>query len=203
MSFLTFLLLAISLNRLGGTEVRPPPIFPFAEFFKIKTSALMTYPRYTCDTQADVDRDCSCREDCMHYGDCCIDYLWTSAMIPQHLDKYVTIFKRTFDEARSDLDCEKFETKLPDGLDGFKFYFMKSTCPGGTAIELERKCTDIDGELPVLVSGNTFLYKNMFCAQCNLEVKFEKINYIITCQGKLIRNLADIWQYIFLRGIPH
>ena len=121
----------------------------------------------------------------MKYGDCCIDYLWSSAMINQHLDKYVGFFEREFDRARNGLDCEKFETKLPDGKTGYEFYFMKSTCPGGTASELAKKCTDNDRELPVLVSGNNFLYKNMFCAQCNLEFKFLKINYIITCKGKV------------------
>ena len=184
MTSLTFLLLAISLNKVCGMEISR--LFPFDKFipyFKV-TTATNKYPRYTCDTPADRDRDCSCSKDCMQHGDCCIDYLWTSAMSTQNLDEYITLFEKTFDEARSGLDCEKFKTMLPDGFPAYKFYFMKSTCPGGTASELEKKCTDNDGELPVLVSGNTFLYKNMFCAQCNLEFKFVKINYLITCKGK-------------------
>ena len=175
MTFL-FLLLAISLTRLRGMEISS---FPFGKFIPYKSN---NYSRYTCNTQADVDRDCRCDKDCMEYGECCIDHF--SRMSSRYIEKYLAFFEREFDRARNRLDCEKFETKLPDGATGYKFYFMKSTCLDGTASELEKKCTDNDGELPVLVSGNSFLYKNMFCAQCNLEFKFVKINYTIMCEGK-------------------
>ena len=177
------IILAISFIRWRGVEMSP--LFPFGEFFETQPTTIDLWSRHTCETQADRDRDCSCSDGCMQYGDCCIDYLWTSAMSPQNLDKYVESFGKSFDEARSGMECEEFKTSLPDGLPGYQYYYMKSTCPEGTVSELERKCTENDGELPVLTSNNTFLYKNMFCAQCNLEFKFEKINYTITCKGNI------------------
>ena len=183
MTFLTILLFAICFNRLCGLEMGHP--FPFEKFLKVqKNDTSNTYPSYTCNTRANKDRKCSCDENCMQYGECCIDYMWTSAMSPQHPDKYLALFETRFDKTRSGLDCEKFRTILPDGTTSYKFHFMKSTCPGGTARELEKKCTDNDEELPVLSIGKTFLYKNMFCAQCNLESRVVKIDYIIMCQGK-------------------
>ena len=184
MTFFAYLLLAICFKNLRGQEIRN--LFPFDEFFKVqKNRTTNTYPTYTCNTRADVDRQCSCDENCMQYGECCIDYMWTSAMNPQHLDKYLALFEKRFDETRNGLDCEQFKTKLPDGSISHKFYFVKSTCPGGTARELEKKCTDNDEGLPVLAIGKKFLYKNMFCAQCNLESRLVRIDYHILCNGKI------------------
>ena len=197
MTFLALLLLAICFNKLHGQEIGHP--FPFDEFFKIQQNGTTnTYPSYTCNTPRDVDRKCSCDENCMQYGECCIDYMWTSAMNPQHLDKYLALFETRFDESRNGLDCEQFKTKLPDGTTIHKFYFVKSTCPGGTARELEKKCTHNDEGLPVMIFGKKFLYKNMFCAQCNLESRIVKIDYHIICKGKI----SVTGRPIFLRGIP-
>ena len=47
-----------------------------------------------------------------------IDHLWAPEMVTQNLDKYVEVFGSTFDKDRNGLDCEEFNTTLPDGETG-------------------------------------------------------------------------------------
>lgn len=126
---------------------------------------------YRCggNSSSRTPENCQCDSNCHLYGDCCPG---------------VKIINRTEDKDFPNISCE-----YRKDIDSDNFIYIVNTCPEGGDTFLKSKCenangTDVFGKIPAsgLISG--LLYRNMYCARCNLD------NYIlwnpgIQCKWKL------------------
>ncbi|XP_061191121.1 adhesion G-protein coupled receptor G6-like [Saccostrea echinata] len=124
---------------------------------------------YRCGGNVTLPDNCRCDTDCVVYGDCC------PGDVNEKPEKAKVIPKFTC-EYREDIDPENF-------------IYIVNSCPRGADTELKNKCENVSGSdvferIPVSGQKSGFLYKNMYCALCNVD------NYVIWNPGILCK-----WKY--------
>ena len=169
--------------------------FPFRTFFNrsftVRNSEL--YSKYSCQGNR-MDRCCSCSGDCMIYGTCCIDKHWTMKWMGVDNDKYISLFRKRFNEADKYLECEEVPFFTPGTGHTSKSYLMVSSCPVGMNTKLRKPCTQnihYSDKMPVH-GDNGFLYKNALCAQCNSVSEFTRIGYQLYCERQNDSDIIDV-----------
>ena len=118
---------------------------------------------YQCEGESSTPENCRCDSDCPVYGDCCPEAATTNQTKERDVRPNISC------DYRPDIDSENF------------VYTIKS-CPQEADSNLKNKCenqngTDVVDKIPASGQNSGFLYRNMYCAQCNLE------NYIMWNPG--------------------
>ena len=186
-------------------------------------------PFYVCDTsesscadQCGYFRDiigvCQCDDVCIFYKDCCIDY--EKVCIVNDTETRMTSFSGIYLER---IFAERVGAELPYNLSEDQFSCMKfdlyrdkdmkpqeillnviNKCQDGySETEMKHMCesavTGLHFNIPV--TDYKFLYKNAYCALCNLQSNYTPLS-IVAFKGdglasKEILNPLDIWQESF------
>ena len=154
---------------------------------------------FLCNTDLKpIARCCSCKNDCMVYHICCIDKLWNRQQ-SINLQTYIKSFIKTSSQYR-DLECEEaFPFAVSHGHKSSS-YFMVTTCGSGADEHDKNYCLtgnilSFQSSLPVIGNDN-YLYKNMYCAQCNFVREFQTVDVKVECGFSNINKYQNITKQI-------
>ena len=137
--------------------------------------------RGSTDCQTDSHRGCQCDALCEVYGDCCVD---TPRCLP------TTASRHTLNLPFTALECQTlYATRFPT-LDQ-ETYWMVSRCPDIRLLRLSeesniiaQQCTT-SSVAPVTDKQTGVIYKNEFCAMCNLisAQSIVRWPFLYSCDG--------------------
>lgn len=128
---------------------------------------------------------CNCDKDCMKYKSCCVDAYWNKT-------------KRVSMETYTNLlvnESKKHNTMVCDHILELKghvtdsVYTVKSCLPFGNQTDT-RNCLESTSTINIPVLGvDSYLYRNEFCAKCNLIFEYTYIDIEMKCgDGPGLRN---------------
>ena len=166
--------------------------FPLIEFFKsvvpnAKVPAELTglKSKYLCSggPTTNVEKCCNCHDKCLIEGSCCIDKLWNSTN-PLPLEKYLNIFQQRFDDVSiSCLPALPYASQYTQ-----TFYSMVDKCNEDKAEQQDiQRCQNDeilnDFERVPVHGSDSKLYKNRYCARCNLIKQYRTVDLHLSCRG--------------------
>ncbi|XP_057300227.1 uncharacterized protein LOC130630669 [Hydractinia symbiolongicarpus] len=165
----------LTLLILGQLKFLDADLFPMKKFFDSDRaySHLCRYGGNIC---------CDCSDDCMKYKTCCIDKLWDDEK-KDHLQTYLKLFLSESQKYKN-MSCEPALTV--NKTHPVKSYFMVKSClPNTTGDDVERclkSSLHIKDDIPVL-GNDTYLYRNLHCAKCNLVFDYKFIDIKAKCEN--------------------
>ncbi|XP_057300226.1 uncharacterized protein LOC130630668 [Hydractinia symbiolongicarpus] len=176
------LFIPLTLLILGRLNFLDADRFPMEEFFDYHFDSWGAHLHF-CDFAA-VGREicCDCSDDCMKYKTCCIDKLWDKKK-NENLEMYLKLFLSKSQKYKN-MSCEPALTV--NKTHAVKSYFMVKSClPNTTGDDVER-CLQpgfhIKDDIPVL-GNDTYLYRNLHCAKCNLVFDYKFIDIKAKCEN--------------------
>ena len=165
-------------------------LFPFNEFFNIKTSDNLNqlHSSFLCKHGDDQNSPCcSCRDDCLALGSCCIDKLWGELGKKETLDTYIKRYVEEFDKHDQGYQCLKllplpamsfFLMNETDESTEIESYYMINKCKSNNTSSEKQSLLTEKCEKPRFRSTREFLpvvgrsgslYRNEYCSRCNGE----------------------------------
>jgi len=163
-------------HHITSKTLSPFPLEKFLEENSIKY--IPSWKGYKCNDQTH-NTTCNCNDGCQASGDCCIDFLWKRDETNEfNIHKYAEKISMSMKKEFSCLPLFPF-TSLQE-----HFIMVDSCLPGADEVDV-RKCksnTTLQNEDQVPVMGDDhFLYKNKFCAKCNLVNKYDFTGFELYC----------------------
>ena len=119
-----------------------------------------------------VKMDCKCDPDCEIYGDCCHDHPKTD-QTPTFTA--LSVKGLALQCHTTYLTCSDFENE--------NNIWMVSACPGDSD-ELEENCTGSPSLPPVSDLATGVVYKNEYCAMCNMVENIIPWRYVYQCRDQ-------------------
>ncbi|XP_057313105.1 uncharacterized protein LOC130654519 [Hydractinia symbiolongicarpus] len=200
-------------------------LFPFKEFFNFTKQHIsdFKFSDILCRYNS-YPSGCSCENACTRRNDCCIDKFWSQVQ-PMNLSTYIDFFvdkMTTAAEKRMKLKQVPLittRTLKKSYLVGSEYINAITSCPDTATREAKRLCesTDaaiVDSILPV-EDGESFYYRNKFCAECNQVQSYHNVHVQIHCATRsldnftLITNKTNCWfsrskhDSFIIRQFPH
>lgn len=153
--------------------------FPFEELTNVKDYHTLSnlYNNWMCPSS----RCCSCDTLCMITKTCCINAFWNNSYT--NLDNYLQHLT-TLSKKYKDLECvDAFPYMKEQGF-GSNHYYMVTACVIGASEIDKQRCyaeeKDLQNSFPVF-GDNKYMYRNMFCAKCNLVTDFHFVPMRMIC----------------------
>ena len=169
--------------------------FPMKELYNVPSRLEINANEQFCDGKTSNQKCCDCGDICLRFKTCCIDKLWNSSN-PISLQEYLEALVNETSKYK-DTTCESVFPLVP----GSQNMYMVSTCEGGANQADIEGCLNsklLSYEYTVPVFGNdSYLYKNSFCARCNLIENFAVVNLTARCVSSTINTFGP---KIFVEG---
>ncbi|XP_057315958.1 uncharacterized protein LOC130657022 [Hydractinia symbiolongicarpus] len=164
--------------------------FPWKSFFK--KTGISDVDKYLCSSNTTFPRRCKCNENCWAFNKCCIDKLWNETdPIPLH--EYLSRFIK-----RSKLSINQMNRLQNTSILGKSNVFSSiSTCTDMSKIKNVQGClnknnsTSVEYLVPV-EGADGYVYKNIFCANCNNVKSFQFVSINLICLGVDIPTYEDL-----------
>jgi len=160
--------------------------FPAVEFFGLSsTKEIRSLDQYLCHTPASP-KCCNCQEDCWKDRSCCIDVLWSDKE-NLDLDQYLKKFLDKSDQYIIKTCEPVFPPAQKLGRKSQNLYMITSCSLAARKLDRQYCFADASkSDIPQLYvpvrDQNHVLYKNMFCAKCNLVNNYSFIDLKLECQ---------------------
>ncbi|XP_057294021.1 uncharacterized protein LOC130622571 [Hydractinia symbiolongicarpus] len=128
---------------------------------------------------------CNCDENCMKFKTCCADAYWNKTK-PVSMETYTKLLVNKSTEHITMVCDNILELK---GHVSDSVYMVKSCLPFGNLTD-KRKCLESTSTINIPVLGrDSYLYRNEFCAKCNLVPEYTYIDIEMKCgDGPGLRN---------------
>ena len=164
--------------------------FPMNELHNVPSGQEINANEPFCDGKTLKQNYCDCSDICLRFKTCCVDKLWNSSN-PIPLQEYLGVLVNETSKYKH-TTCESVFPLVS----GSQNMYMVSTCEDGANqadIEgcLNSKLLSYEYTLPVFGNDN-YLYKNSFCARCNLIENFAIVNLTAQCESSIIDTFGII-----------
>ena len=169
--------------------------FPRNELYNVPSGLEINGNEQFCDGKTSRQNCCDCNDNCLRFKTCCVDKLWDSSN-PIPLQEYLEVLVNETSKYK-DTTCESVFPLVPDSQN----MYVVSTCEDGANQADIEGCLNsklLSYEYTVPVFGNdSYLYKNSFCARCNLIENFAVVNLTARCESSTIDTFGP---KIFVEG---
>ena len=169
--------------------------FPMNELYNVPSGLGIRADEQFCNGATSNQNCCDCNDICLRFKTCCVDKLWNSSN-PIPLQEYLEILVNKTSKYK-DTTCESVFPLVPDSQN----MYMVSTCEDGANQADTEGCLNpklLSYEYTIPVFGNdSYLYKNSFCARCNLIETFAVVNLTARCKSSTINTFGP---KIFFEG---
>lgn len=157
--------------------------FPLKEFLNVSDEFYLddTYYNQMCAGGRINGACCKCNSRCVERRQCCLDYLWIT-MNHTNISTYVNLIT----EIQKPIKQQECLLASPnaDKLDYYSLtYTMVNTCLPNSNLWNVHLCSNESNIRPVL-GDDGYLYKNEYCAKCNLVDIIYTVAQILECEGE-------------------
>ncbi|XP_057307018.1 uncharacterized protein LOC130645146 isoform X2 [Hydractinia symbiolongicarpus] len=178
------LIILITLLVLGQLKLHDARMFPTKDFFGVETFKVISHLCSISQQPLGGQKCCDCSDDCMKYKTCCIDKFW-DYNTNDRLQPYLKFFFSKLNKYKS-MSCEP-ALSVSQTHAVQTYYMVKSCLPNVTGEDVERclqPSSHIKNDIPVL-GNDTYLYRNLHCARCNLVFDYRFIDVQAKCENAL------------------